>query len=44
MRGISSQLLKDGNYNVEDVMKSIFAHQKAGREMQFHEICLYSYL
>ena len=44
MRGISSQTLKDGNYNVEDVMKSIFAHQKAGREMQFHEICLYSYL
>lgn len=23
MRGISSQTLKDGNYNVEDVMKSI---------------------
>ena len=23
MRGISGQALKDGNYNVEDVMKSI---------------------
>ena len=34
MRGISSQTLKDGNYNVEDVMKSIMDTY----ESRYHEI------
>ena len=34
MRGISSQTLKDGNYNVEDVMKSIMDTYEA----RYHEI------
>lgn len=34
MRGISSQILKDGNYNVEDVMKSIMDTYEA----RYHEI------
>ena len=49
MRGISSQTLKDGNYNVEDVMKSIIdtyetryneivkEHEKGDREV-FYEL------
>ena len=47
MRGISSQTLKDGNYNVEDVMKSIMdtyetryneivkAHENGDREVSY---------
>ena len=47
MRGISSQTLKDGNYNVEDVMKSIIdtyetryseivkAHENGDREVAY---------
>ena len=47
MRGISSQTLKDGNYNVEDVMKSIMdtyearyneivkEHETGGREVSY---------
>lgn len=47
MRGISSQTLKDGNYNVEDVMKSIMdtyetryneivkAHENGNREVSY---------
>lgn len=47
MRDISSQTLKDGNYNVEDVMKSIMdtyetryneivkAHENGGREVSY---------
>ena len=47
MRGISSQTLKDGNYNVEDVMKSIMdtyearyneilkKHEKGDREVSY---------
>jgi len=47
MRGISSQTLKDGNYNVEDVMKSIMdtyearyneivnEHKNGGREVSY---------
>ena len=47
MRGISSQTLKDGNYNVEDVMKSItdtyetryneivIEHEKGDREVSY---------
>ena len=47
MRGVSSQTLKDGNYNVEDVMKSIMdtyetryneivkAHENGNREVSY---------